>query len=244
MSTHLYRDSIQARRVTSVAQRGLATIGSGAPYADRRISIAPEILRSTTVALWTLNNLHLHHRAVALVEGPCKRNSIEIETLGEYPLFTGTKLVRGSVTDVVIVPANEDPLIKTGLFPLPQQVHRRLRAMQKAGVPFDRLQTYIAHEVPRNSVSADGPIPLEVIAPPAPASVVHTSQRLGEIAYAATVTFPSVLSKMAFTGIRDVSLVSAGTGVAAAILLDPLIFAALPDERGIATWFVLAQWAW
>jgi len=105
------------------------------------------------------------------------------------------------------------------------------------------LYTYIAHEVPRYSVSEDGPIPLEVVMPPHPQQAVRLSNRLGMIANAATthwlVSWGRRRSGCAWRG-------EAGYwfGCSCLVLLDPLIFGAIADERGMATWFVLAQWAW
>jgi hypothetical protein len=193
---------------------------------------------------WSQRNKLLRQQATALVEVPCRQYGIAIQTLGEYPLFTGLKLVRGNISDVVIVPANEDPLVMSGNFPLPQKVRRRLRAMEQAGVPFDMLYTYIAHEVPCGSVSEDGPIPLEVVLPSAPIETRHTSERLGNIAFTTQSSLLRLLGLAARTSLLGLGTVSRGAGRAMEILLDPLIFGAIADQRGMATWFVLAQWAW
>ena len=42
----------------------------------------------------------------------------------------------------------------------------------------------------------------------------------------------------------SINVPNGGSGAVTSLLLDPLIFGALADERGIATWFVIAQWAW
>jgi hypothetical protein len=216
-------------------------------YTRRHLNIASETWAGT-LAIWSMYNARynalLHQQATALVEVPCQRHGIPIQTLGEYPLFRGLKLVRGEVSDVVIVPADEDPLFVSGKFPLPQQVDQRLRAIKRAGVPCDMLYTYIAHEVPRGSVSEDGPLPLEVIIPPAPALTVRTSEHLGTIAHALTVTLLGKLGQAAATSVQGAGVLGLGAGLVTSILLDPLIFGAIADERGMATWFVLAQWAW
>jgi len=198
--------------------------------------MAPEILAGT-LAMWHMQNATLHHKAVELVEVPCRQRGITISTLGEYPLFTQLKLIRGEITDIAIVPAEQDPLLATGKFPLPRSVSNQLRAMEQAGVPFDLLHTYVAHEVPINSVVEVSAIPLEVIKPPAPAQTVRTSERLGKIAHVTT----SSLLKGAFVA-AAAPLVFTGTAVA--ILLDPVIFGAIADERGMGTWFALAHWTW
>jgi hypothetical protein len=212
------------------------------------LSIPPETLAGATAILWSKywsqDNELLHQRAVELVEVPCQQHGIPIQVLGEYPLFTNLKLVRGSTSDVVIVPADQDPLIVNGNFPLPQKVRHRLRAMERAGVPFDMMYTYIAHEVPRGSVSEHGSIPLEVVLPSAPIETRRTSERLGKISYTAQSSLLSLLGLTAKASTLGLGVVSASAGRALDVLLDPLIFGAIADERGIATWFVLAQWAW
>lgn len=244
MYSTLYKNDAQALRVTRSAQQALALPSRKAVrYTKGHLSIAPETLAGT-ISLWAQYNVMLHQRATALVEVPCREQGIAIQTLGEYPLFTGLKLVHGSVSDVVIVPADEDPLISTGDFPLPREVEQRLRAMKRAGVPFDMLYTYIAHEVPRYSVNEAGPLPLEVVLPPDPARTIQTSQRLGAVAHAATSALLGGLGRAARAGVNGAALATLGSGVAAVILLDPLIFGAIADERGMATWFVLAQWTW
>jgi hypothetical protein len=171
----------------------------------------------------------------------CKQHGIPVQTLGEYPLFSELKLVQGEVTDVVVVPADQDPLVTAGTFPLPRAVRDKFCKMERAGVPLNMLYTYIAHEVPRNSVNPHGPLPLDVIKPSPPSRVVRTSRHLGAIAYTATI---SLLKGVLFTASVPVVKAGAAGVVATELLLDPVIFGALADERGMATWFVLAQWVW
>ncbi|HZR43207.1 MAG TPA: hypothetical protein VFB12_24030 [Ktedonobacteraceae bacterium] len=249
----LYKDDVHARRVTTAAQAALAvTSDSTMPYTREHLRIAPQTwaasvcsvyMLSTSVMMSKYNKL-LRQRATALVEVPCRQHGIPIQVLGEYPLFSGLKLVRGTTSDVVIVPADEDPLIVEGDFPLPQQVKQRLRAIEQAGVPFDMLYTYIAHEVPPYSVPSEGPVPLEVVLPPAPQRTVQTSERLGKIAHVATTSVLAGLGRTATSSLRGAAIAGAVLGAATSVLLDPLIFGAIADERGMATWFVLAQWAW
>ncbi|QBD79221.1 hypothetical protein EPA93_25860 [Ktedonosporobacter rubrisoli] len=247
MQGTLYKNDARARQVTRVAQQALDSPSrSAVHYTRRHLSIAPETIAGT-LSLWTtyaLYNKMLHQRAVALVEAPCREHGIAIQTLGEYPLFSGLKLVHAPTSDVVIVPADEDPLIVTGKFPLPDAVKQRLQAMRAAGVPFDMLYTYIAHEVPPYSVSEEGPLPLEVIKPPAPAQTVRAAERLGWLAHAATTTLIGSTGRLFSESLRASTRAGLVVGTAAALLLDPLIFGAIADERGMATWFVLAQWAW
>lgn len=255
VSYSLYSNDVQARRVTIAAQEALShsrstdieSLSSAQQTMHNYLNIHPQAWAGT-LSIWSMYNVLLHRRAMALVEVPCHKHGIPIQTLGEYPLFTGLKLVRGAVSDVVIVPADEDPLYTSGKFPLPRQVAQRLKAIERAGVPSDLLYTYIAHEVPRNSVSEDGPLPLEVICPPAPVQTVQASEQLGTIAHAATAGLLSKLGGASLVGARGAAkgatLAGIAAGVAASLLLDPLIFGALADERGIATWFVIAQWAW
>ncbi len=244
MQDRLYKDYAQAKRVTTAAQYALAsTDRNPVTCSNGQLIIAPETLAGT-LGMWSTHNALLRRQATALVEMPCKQHGIAIQTLGEYPLFTGLKLVHGEVSDVVIVPAEDDPLVVTGQFPLPQAVQARLRAMERAGVPFDMIHTYIAHEVPSYSVSPHGPIPLEVIRPSAPIQTSRTSERLGIVAHAATVSLLRGLRRTANASVLAVGAATVGASIAAALMLDPLIFGAIADERGMATWFVLAQWLW
>jgi len=237
MRDGLYDDYRQRKPVVTVVREEIVnTSRNPVIYSNGRLSMAPEILAGT-LAMWHAQNAALHHRAVELVEIPCKQQGIVIQTLGEYPLFTQLKLIRGEITDVVIVPAEQDPLLATGKFPLPRSVGNQLRAMELAGVPLDLLHTYVAHEVPVNSVVEGGTIPLEVIKPPAPAQTVRTSERLGKIAHA---TASSLLKGALIAAAAPVVF----TGVTMATLLDPVIFGAIADERGMGTWFALAQWTW
>ena len=237
MRDGLYGDSRQRKPVITVVREEIVnTSRNPVMYSDGRLSMAPEILAGT-LAMWHAQNATLHRRAVELVEAPCRQHGIAISTLGEYPLFTQLKLIRGTITDVAIVPAEQDPLLATGKFPLPRSVSNQLRALERAGVPLDLLHTYIAHEVPVGSVVEGSVIPLEVIQPPAPAKTVRTSERLGKIAHTTT----STLLKGAFVAAAAPVVL---TGMTVAALLDPVIFGAIADERGMGTWFALAQWTW
>jgi hypothetical protein len=53
-----------------------------------------------------------------------------------------------------------------------------------------------------------------------------------------------LLKGVLFTASVPVVKAGAAGVVATELLLDPVIFGALADERGMATWFVLAQWVW
>ena len=222
--------------ITVVREEITNTSRNPVTYSNGQLSMAPHILAGT-LAMWHAQNASLHRRAVELVEVPCRQHGITISTLGEYPLFTQLKLIRGEITDVAIVPAEQDPLLVTGKFPLPRSVGTQLRAMERAGVPLGLLHTYVAHEVPVGSVVEGSIIPLEVIKPPAPAKTVRTSERLGKIAHATT----SALLKGAFIAAAAPAVF---TGMTVATLLDPVIFGAIADERGMGTWFALAQWTW
>jgi hypothetical protein len=238
MRDGLYDSSRQRKPVVTVVREEIVnTSRHPVIFSNGRLSMAPEILAGT-LAMWHAQNASLHRRAVELVEVPCRQQGIAISTLGEYPLFTQLKLIRGEITDVAIVPAEQDPLLATGKFPLPRSVGNQLRAMERAGVPLDLLHTYVAHEVPVGSVVEGSIIPLEVIKPPAPAKTIRTSERLGKIAHVTT----STLLKGAL--VAAAVPVVAFTSVATAALLDPVIFGAIADERGMGTWFALAQWTW
>ena len=80
-------------------------------------------------------------------------------------------------------------------------------------------------------------IPLELIKPPAPAQTVRTSERLGKIAYTTTAS----LLKGALVAAAAPAVF---TGMALVTLLDPVIFGAIADKRGMGSWFALAQWTW
>lgn len=245
MTATLYKDEVQARRVVAVVHHELhRSLSQPVRAANGKVSIAPEILAGT-LTTWAMQNVRLNRQGRELVEYPCQRAGIVVESLGEYPLFTGTKLARGSMTDVVIVPAEQDPLFTSGQFALPRDVQNRLRAMEQAGVPFDRLFTYIAHEVPAGTVGAGGYIPLEAVVPPAPERARHLSERLGSIAHFSTISPLRGFRRTLAASAKGAAVGALVTGAAAAaILLDPIIFGALADERGMATWFVLAQWVW
>lgn len=244
MIATLYKNEEQARRVVTAVHDELhRSLSQPVRAVNGRISIAPEILAGT-ISTWAIQNVTLNREARTLVEYPCQRAGIVVENLGEYPLFTDAKIARGPLTDVVIVPAEQDPLFASGQFALPRSVQSRLQAMEKIGVPLDLLFTYIAHEVPSNTVDADGFIPLEVIAPPPPERTQRLSERLGAVAHTSTISALRGFRRTAAAGALGVAAGTLVAGVVVARLLDPIIFGALPDERGMATWFVLAQWVW
>ncbi len=116
--------------------------------------------------------------------------------------------------------------------------------MEQIGVPLDRMFTYIAHEVPPNTIDTNSPLPLEVIAPPPPARALRQSARLGAIAHVSTISALKGFRRSFTTSVQSVAVGALAAGAAAALLLDPIIFGALADERGMATWIVLAQWVW
>ncbi len=240
--------TVQAQRVLRVVQDGLATPSREMIVApERHLSLAPETIAGTTVLQAYADmryRLRLHQQAVELVEYPCRERGITIQTLGEYPLFRNMKLIRGSVSDVAIVPADLDPLYIGGTFLLPRNVNRRMKAIQKAGVPTELLYTYIAHEVPHGSVDEYGPLSLSVVQPPVPPVQHRTAHMLGRIAHALTSTVAGSMRTVSKSSLYGVGLVGMGASAVSAVLLDPLIFGAIADEYGLATWFLLAQWAW
>jgi hypothetical protein len=256
MKLPLYVDDAQARRVTAAAQQALALPGQKPISPTRPHLPTPDMAWASTALIYSTyqqqvrirqqqfqqQNAMLRQQASELVLEPCQAHGIAIQILGEYPLFSGLKLVHGKTTDVVIVPAEEDPLVIDKDFPLPIRVRQRLNALERAGVPFEMLYTYIAHEVPPYSVPETGPFPREIITPITDAE--RLSARLGIIANALTGTVISGLKAAATEGVRKAAYLGISLGGTAAALLDPLIFGAIADERGMATWFVLAQWAW
>jgi hypothetical protein len=270
MPDQFYKGLGLSRPADLVKQRSQSNIAySAGAFGNAQLHIPSGTLASTLM----MQHTALYHRAVELVEAPCQQHGIALETLGIYPLFPDLKLVRGTVTDMVIVPAEQDPLITTGKFPLPKAVRDNLGALQRAGVPFELLHTYIAHEVPANSVSPSGPIPLEAVLPPPSARVTRTSEVLGSIAHAATISFLRGTLLTASAAVRGASAIAkdmgrvagaatltmgtaalsfgssagaaaANVGSSALIMLDPVIFCALPDEHGIAVWYAVASWVW
>src|SRR5437660_8308899 len=114
MEHGLYGDYRQRKTVITIVREEIAnTTRNPVIYSNGRLSIAPEILAGT-LAMWHMQNAALHHRAVELIEIPCNQQGITIQTLGEYPLFIQPKLIRGELTDVVIVTAEQDPVLATG----------------------------------------------------------------------------------------------------------------------------------
>ncbi len=247
----LYKSRVQAvqvERVLREVQYGLAESAREMTVApERHLSLAPETIAGTA-ALYSYADVHyrmrLRQRAVELVEEPCREHGITVQLLGEYPLFRQIKLVRGSVSDVAIVPADLDPLYMNGKFSLPRHVYQRMKAIGQAGVPTELLYTYIAHEVPCGSVSEYGPLPLDVVQPPLPAAQQRVAQTLGHVAHTCTRLITDGLLRTGKSSLYGVGLVGAGASAVAAVLLDPLIFGAIADEHGMATWFLLAQWYW
>ncbi len=119
MVASLYKNEGQARRVVSIVHEELhRSLARPVRLVDGRISIAPEILAGT-LSTWAMQNIKLNRQARALVEYPCLRQELVVETLGEYPLFTEMRLVQGPVSDVVIVPADQDPCLLAVGFPCP-----------------------------------------------------------------------------------------------------------------------------
>lgn len=244
MVASLYKDEKQARRVVNVVQEELhRSLSRPVRLVNGRISIAPEILAGT-LSTWAMQNIRLNRQTRALVEYPCQSQGLTVETLGEYPLFTEMRLVQGPIADVVIVPAEQDPLFASGQFPLPRSVKTRMQAMERIGVPLDRMFTYIAHEVPANSVTVGDPLPLATVTPPPSARTLRQSERLGTIAHTSTIAALKGFRHGFATSARGVAIGALATSAAAALLLDPIIFGALADERGMASWVVLAQWVW
>lgn len=259
MPEQFYKDLELRRPADSAQQRSQSTIAySAETFENAQLHISSGTLASALM----MQHAALYHRAVELVEVPCRQHGIALETLGVYPLFPDLKLVCGIETDIVIVPAEQDPLITTGKFPLPKAVRDKLSALQRAGVPFELLHTYIAHEVPANSVSPFGPIPLEAVLPPPSAQITRTSEMLGSIAHATTISFlrgtlltasaavrgasaaTLTLSTAAMSFGSSVGDTAAHVGSRALMMLDPVIFCALPDESGIAVWYAVASWVW
>src|SRR5579859_3323252 len=101
MALTLYKDDAQARRVTAAAQQALAstddTLYTQTTFPKRHLHIPIEswagplsVMSMYNALQYTRTSTHntlLHSRAVELVEAPCQRQGIPIQTLGEYPLF-------------------------------------------------------------------------------------------------------------------------------------------------------------
>src|SRR2546421_13107436 len=93
MQGKLYTDNLQAQRVTLAAQQALASPQAVAIRPQRSYLRIPAAALAGTIGLQSMYNVMLRQRATQLVATPCQEHGIDIQTLGEYPLFTGTKLV-------------------------------------------------------------------------------------------------------------------------------------------------------
>jgi hypothetical protein len=174
----------------------------------------------------------------------CGQNCLPVEYLGTGPLFDGHRVYSGRRYDWVLANLPDDPLFhdRDG-FPVPKQVLKDLRAVQKSGVDFDAL--YVAHQVPRGTVYEGERLRAEMLMPPPSRAMQRLSGYLGVIGRVlwALASLPII----ACGAIGRLLLVT--TAVEAVAGLDPVVLGVVVGpERPVvsgepAAWFYLTHWA-
>ena len=194
----------------------------------------------------------LEDRAPVVVE-EARAAGVEIEHLGQRPLFLAPRLYRAEPNDWIIGPVTrrEDLVVPKA----EQQTLRRLAA------PDLDFEIYVAHEVPKDrtaAIDADSAhVPLPAAAAAAlvgPVPDPHRSVALGDRLERRTRQIGRGLRRTAVTGgalaagIAAAPVLLAGAAVAGLAELDPIILGAVPvgepRDGEMAAWFVLARWDW
>ncbi|MBO3752165.1 hypothetical protein J5X84_39405 [Streptosporangiaceae bacterium NEAU-GS5] len=182
---------------------------------------------------------------------------IAIEVVGISATFDEPRAYAGETSDWVMAPAEDDPHLASGAWPIPGDQRRRLEQLVAAGVRFDRL--YIAHEVPRGRIElplapaelstgtevvairpgqvlapevarqAVGPVPV-----PVPTAALALAERLGQIAD---------LPWRVVAGARDM----VNAAIAVRNDFDPMVLGVITARRtaptpALGAFCVLAQW--
>lgn len=198
----------------------------------------------------------LERRGTALVAETRTRTGVEIEYLGNHPLFNRPRLYTGEPNDWVLGPANRsDDLV------VPKAEQAVLRRLEAEDIYFPLL--YVAHEVPKDKTQ-------EIIKPagathaelePAKASELigpvpdpHSTAALGDrLNQRAGQVFRGIRRTAVAGGVLAAGVVAApvvltGAAFVALAQVDPIILGAIPAgesrEGQLAGFFVLARWDW
>lgn len=189
----------------------------------------------------------LLEKAETEVLAPCRRSGIAgVQSLGFHPLFDHIWLVEARRSDWLVFSMEQDPIFRSGQFPVPRGVLKHLKSVDRSGAHFDSL--YVAHEIPKGVAKRGNEAEvLRVIAPPPSPDIAQLSATLGRVSLGTLLAaFPaSAMAHAAKTGLALAAVVAA----APLFLLDPIILGAVTatgsSEPGDpAFFFILAAWKW
>ncbi len=173
----------------------------------------------------------MHSQSLDLASA--EKNEVALP-LGQAPLFVGTLVFPGRSHDWVVMNLSDDPLWKSGTFPVPHKTLRLLEGLERDGDEFDTL--VIAHEIPKGACRPGEDLPLDLVTPPLPPQAVGVANMLGRVSHLVWY-----LPGLALT---------ASAATVAAVLRDPILFGAKMQRGGqiqpgeLADWYYLCRWSW
>jgi hypothetical protein len=223
--------------------------------APRDLSTTTAVVESTlalrpTALLERPSNLPVHVPETTGVLDRARSVGVPIRPVGVGTMPTVPLLTTYQESPWVVCPLDDDPLFKSGKFPIPRARRRDLQRLSRAGVTMDEL--FVAHELVPETVAKS-------VGTPAPGSVMPLTPHQVELVVdhpgpsRSTRRFTDTSGRIA----RAVSDGAIAAGSAAAVgagalallpfaVIDPIIFGArrLPHDPQRAVVFELVRWDW
>jgi len=180
------------------------------------------------------------------------RSGLPVRYLGRAPVFGGTRVFRGGVSDWALLSLAEDPMLKAagGRLIVPRRVAGEIRRLLASGVRFDAV--YIAHEVPPGSADDGlGGAGGTAVPPPHPEAVGRAAAdgRRATALWRLLVSAASAVTRIAAGAARRAAEVPVRSS-SPADGPDPVLFGVQvapgqPVRDGVeADWYVLSRWNW
>jgi len=185
------------------------------------------------------------------------KKRLPVQFCGYRPLFRGSLVYPGRTSDWAIMNLTEDPFFRDHghLLYAPQHVIKDVQKFDKLGMSFDAI--FIAHELPKGSVTPGKPVPFDLIAPPPRARVQRRLSFLEQNAMSVWHSVARLAGAVVKVGaVATAGVATAGVAAAAALAaaapagLDPILFGVQFDEtwqangRPIGLWYYLTHWYW
>ena len=220
---------------------------------QKRVGIAPQAGCQASAPL-----LQQH----AEVTNRADRNKLPVRFFGYHPVFSGYRVVRpsNSKTDWVLMNILHDPFFReitgapnlgqntSGTLYAPENVIASISDTVNAGIDFDSI--FIAHEVPRGSVSAKDSLDLETLIPPPPPK----ARKQHDFRKWSLVRYWNELLKLTKHTLGIAAKTAAGTmafaAAAPAAGLDPVLFGVNYDENVVVDgelmgmFYYITHWRW
>ena len=184
-------------------------------------------------------------RQYDIVMGLAEDRRLPVKYVGQMPVPVQQQVFDSGHHIWVLDNATRDPLMDNPAgFPMPQRCRDDLKRIRDAGISFTDVM--VAHELPRNALTASGHIAPEMLTPRPSRQALNRANQRGQLAQTLITAATVPLLGLGLVAAAGVATVAVAGGALAG--LDPILFGVITESgrparpNEVGAWFYLTHW--